>query len=167
MKKIILLALSVIVLAGCNISIIDNASVGYYTWINASSHTITLAVEGGYANFESTESDKLKIILAPNERYNDMKFGIIPPGVSWKKMTVLFDDGEYGWTFGYEQPRPENYNRQYDPTLEYNYLSEVVKNPEGCSQCAGNRWTYTFTDADYDAATQYGPRPQEPEQPAE
>lgn len=145
---------------------IDWLTYNYYVWDNESNHSITLSVDGWF-----NESSGFKnLLLQPGERHEEMVFfdGELSPGVGWT-VTVLFDDGFYGTEFYWDEtidedgyfvyrPFPEDYDVRYNPVAEENYLSEEVKNPEGCRQCAGVRWTYTFTDDDYNAAVAYAER---------
>jgi hypothetical protein len=163
MKKILytsLLALTLaIALIGCQKSDVTDTyppSFCYYTWINESNHEITLSTNGlsedDVRHFEN-------IILPSGEQHEIMlKYPVMllsRPGPP-HKMTVLFDDRtEIVYDLSGSMLPPELYNPDYNPTLTQNYTEEEVKKPEAYLQPTGTRWTYTFTDADYEAAVKY------------
>lgn len=161
MKKILLFAatalLSIYMLSGCRLAITDWNTHNYYVWVNNSDHKISLSFEEYYGTSYRYMFEN--VILEPGEKHEEIVSieGTYPPGWNWR-VTVLFDDGTYVAKYGYGVEKPTNYDWHYDPTLESNYAFEEVKNPEGCRQCPGKRWTYTFTDEDYEAAVAYGPR---------
>ncbi len=159
--------------------IIDAVVVSQYVWINNSSHRIILT---GVVPEHNGISHERTLTLAPNEHAEREYAGfgfIYPPQVySIDRMsagitTVFFDDGTYSATYnhnyslyGYTGAIPEHYNFDYDLTREENYDFERVETHNDCRECPSGRFTYTFTDADYEAAKLYGPRAAEPETPA-
>lgn len=147
------------VLNSCDPYVEDGASYSFYVWRNESVHTITLSLVVDDP-FQSPSGKELNFTLVPGGEYDAMRGGNTPPGdyrYNWR-MTVLFDDGTYGAEFDYGVEKPLNYNADFDPTLKENYEYEEVENPYDCRLCSGHRWTYTFTDADYEAAVAYGER---------
>lgn len=166
MKKRLFIALFAVILgvvtAGCEKkpkTIVDWLTYNYYVWVNESNHSITLSVDGWF----NTARDGFKdLLLKPGEKHEEMIGSDLYVWYDWT-VAVLFDDGLYGTEFSWHydvygngRPLPEDYDVRYNPVVEENYDSEEVKNPNGCRQCAGVRWTYTFTDDDYEAAVAYG-----------
>jgi hypothetical protein len=91
-------------------------------------------------------------------------------GMAWSgpilvdTITVLFD-GTYSVEFGWQRietergsyslnPTPTDYERRYNVVDIFGYESKFVT-PEACPMCPGEEWTYTFTNADYEAAVAY------------
>lgn len=183
MKKrsfIVLFALVLgVILAGCEKKKergpIDPVGYSYYTWVNQSSHPITFSLEGNFEDPEQPGYSKngFEVVLGVGEKHEEMRTGfaeVYPPYPGWcDSATVLFHDGvsvEFGWQeyhneetgYLYFRSLPENYTTRYNPIVEENYDMEEVEKPNGCSLCPGARWTYTFTDDDYEAAVAYGQR---------
>lgn len=177
MKKIIIPVLCVFVFGESLISCQDNdnnlrhtggepSSYSYYAWINESGHEITLSLSG--ARFDDSDRPGYKKegfenkVLAPGARFEEKLKEMrapMPPTPSWT-MTVRFDgqpeiifrseyDGEKYIDF------PEGYDHDFNPVIEWNYTREHVENPEGNANWEATRWTYTFTDEDYNAAVEY------------
>ena len=61
-------------------------------------------------------------------------------------MKISFDDGPYGGVFSIPTEYP---TAPYNPCDDYNYFWE--------DEVEYRVWTYTFTNADYDAAVARGP----------
>ncbi len=167
MKKKMFLALCALIagiFTSCKdkeIVIVDHNGYGYYHWVNESEHSITLSLEATHVpDFEET--------LAPGDSYSITHLGMgdaIPPGSGddWR-MTVFFDDETHNVIFERDDDvlLPVGYDQKFNPILVQNYRKEIVESPEGCEECLGARWTYTFTDADYDAAIAFAQREQAP-----
>ena len=66
-------------------------------------------------------------------------------------MKISFDDGSYGGVFSIPTEYP---TAPYNPCDEYNYEMGEEYKESGMLQ---RQWTYTFTNADYDAAVARGP----------
>ncbi len=120
----------------------DPGGISYFVWVNNSNHKITL--EGQYPH--------IRFEIQPDEYYERKDGGIsnVPsPADIWNKLTVVFDD-EIEVIYSYPMVSLEgrksnvNYDIPFNPVWDGNYLQENVKN--------GTRWTYTFTNADYEAA---------------
>lgn len=159
MGRLIVYLLLIVFCVGCKndeCTIVDYNSYNYGVWLNDSDHTIRMLDTSVYPD------ERLNVEIAPGEEHIVMDIGMastIFPGSS--KMTVLFD-GEYEVTFysvyaedETTQNLPVEYEEGFRLNLPDSYSKEVVKNPEGCSQCAGRRWTYVFTNADYDEAVEF------------
>ncbi len=159
--------------AGCPSSvIIDYSGYSYYVWVNDSDYTITISSsDARLYDPENPSQGKtwFEAELAPGEKCTeiyDMMAGTMPPMVI-PKISVEFDDGTntYSVEFSVEYGRegdvytstylPLDYDSDYHLYVEENYVSENVDSPQGCSECVGHRWTYTFTNADYEAAKSY------------
>lgn len=147
----------------------DYASVSYYVWVNESDHTVSLSVADYiFYNPENPPYGKSGFVatLAPGESHTEKEVAkaLIPP--VFDNMTVVFDGNgdsrrvEFGLRYeGNKVPPkvylPEGYDGKYNPLDERNYDYESVKSPDGCDECGGGRWTYVFTNADYEAAVEY------------
>ncbi len=73
------------------------------------------------------------------------------PFLLFEEVSVSFDDGVCQITYGnprtpieYRLPST-NYENLYNPTIDVNYVEEKLGKYE-------YQWTYTFTNADYEAA---------------
>ncbi len=140
---------------------VDYAGFSYYLWKNESDHKIVLT--GQYVVFMvggvEVIHDMFQDEIQPGKSLQKEERGFIntsPPGQYANVMTVSFDDGacEATYDFGFHgQPvPPDGYDERYDPRWTSNYVEENVDSPNGCEPCRGTRWTYTFTNADYEAA---------------
>ncbi len=158
MKKLIGLMMSLLLGCACKPNthepqppIVDYASYSYFIWINESDHLITLT--GGR---NGPIHDFTGKVIQPGESLEKESgwFGSpLLPSEYTPVMVVVFDDGAYQAIYGrYEAPFPDGYDRKYDLTWTENYVEENVDSPNGCEPCRGTRWTYTFTNADYEAA---------------
>ena len=142
MKNLIWI-LAAIMLAGCG----DNEEgqdmglhgdpPGYslFIWSNESDHRITMTV---------TDRFEKKEILPGDLIYKNFSNIACRDGVS-----IVFDDGPYGGVF-FRTDKVTAFN----PCLECNYTVERSNIDGYIGFC---RWTYTFTNADYDAAVARGP----------
>ena len=149
MKRLFFLITIAFLIAGCSDKDdenVDMASVGYYVWQNESDHRITLTVIGRFENE----------VLLPKERISKTMIGFIalPPSPDLYVMhgiEIVFDDGPYGGVF----TRPKEYPAApYNPCNEKEYVWEDMPVENDLSHWV---WTYTFTNADYDAAVARGP----------
>ena len=71
-----------------------------------------------------------------------------PPSSYIRYVEVVFEDGTKAiYIKGYQPPRDSDYYSRQDSTIDWNYEEEVT-----ASHAVRTRWTYTFTNADYDAA---------------
>ncbi|WP_416998322.1 hypothetical protein [Alistipes putredinis] len=143
-KRLLLFAILFFGLCGCdkdNGEDVDPPGISHFVWVNASDHRITMTVNG---QFEDE-------IMLPGERISKTMIGFIalPPSPDLYVMhgiEIVFDDGPYGGVF----TRPKEYPAApYNPCDEYNYFWE--------DEVGFRVWTYTFTNADYDAAVARGP----------
>ena len=148
-KRLLLFAILFFGLCGCdkdNGEDVDPPGIGHFVWVNASDHRITMTVNG---QFEDE-------IMLPGERISKTMIGFIalPPSPDLYVMhgiEIVFDDGPYGGVF----TRPMEYPAApYNPCDEYNYEMGEEYKESGMLQ---RQWTYTFTNADYDAAVARGP----------
>lgn len=168
-RKIILLYLFVgSCLAGCNntddIVLIDYRAYSYVTWVNDSEHTIKLLIDSGWPVWfygdDRQRERELEIELTPGENHTAIIDGDGgAPAPRFNKVSVLFDEG-YDVEFKLHHENsivllPENYEKRYNVAFDYNYEYGNVDSPQGCSECNGARWTYTFTNADYEVAVEY------------
>ena len=120
--------------------------------VNDSDHKITLFVESDLGCEFKNE------VILPGESFTAMDNGMgvcpVPSSYIWK-MTIIFDDGRLGFTYGVRyyqddgRSYPPNYDAHYDPSIDDNYVFEDLR---GYGRQPKERWTYVFTNADYDAA---------------
>jgi len=148
MKRLFFLIAIAFLMAGCSDKDdenVDMASVGHYVWQNESDHRITLTVIGRFENE----------VLLPKERISKTMIGFIfppsPRSYTIEGMKISFDDGSYGGVFSIPTEYP---TAPYNPCDEYNYEMGEEYKESGMLQ---RQWTYTFTNADYDAAVARGP----------
>ena len=143
-KRLLLFAILFFGLCGCdkdNGEDVDPPGIGHFVWVNASDHRITMTVNG---QFEDE-------IMLPGERISKTMIGFIalPPSPDLYVMhgiEIVFDDGPYGGVF----TRPKEYPAApYNPCNEKEYVWEDMPVENDLSHWV---WTYTFTNADYDAA---------------
>ncbi len=131
--------------------IVEYIGYSYFVWINESDHVIFLSGARNGPTHDFTDK-----VIQPGESLEKTGIGFVSPPIPVQYspvMTVVFDDGAYQATYDYhDQPIPEGYNIKYDLTWTENYVREEVDSPNGCEPCLGARWTYTFTNADYEAA---------------
>ena len=148
-KRLLLFAILFFGLCGCdkdNGEDVDPPGIGHFVWVNASDHRITMTVNG---QFEDE-------IMLPGERISKTMIGFIalPPSpdlYTIEGMKISFDDGSYGGVFSIPTEYP---TAPYNPCDEYNYEMGEEYKESGMLQ---RQWTYTFTNADYDAAVARGP----------
>ena len=130
MRKFLFFALSAIFTAGtpagCNT---DYNAISYFVWVNDSDHKITLFVESDLGCEFKNE------VILPGESFTAMDNG----------MGVCPVPSSYIWKMSY----PPNYDAHYDPSIDDNYVFEDLR---GNGRQPKERWTYVFTNADYDAA---------------
>ena len=146
MKNLIWI-LAAIMLAGCgdNEEGQDGDPPGYslFIWSNESDHRITMTVTD---RFEKKE-------ILPGESLLQEEVGFVTPpsleGYMIDGVSIVFDDGPYGGVF-FRTDKVTAFN----PCLECNYTVERSNIDGYIGFC---RWTYTFTNADYDAAVARGP----------
>lgn len=123
---------------------VDRPGFSHYTWQNDSDHTITMTVKG--------EFDNEKILSG--ECITKTLIGFIEPPSLWDYlrhgMKITFDDGTYGGVF----PLSDNRTAPYDVSWEGNYKQGELYE---IKECLHRDWTYTFTNADYEAAVARGP----------
>ena len=151
MKKILYGILIAIIFASCNNEQVQDDippigdPLGYslFIWSNESDHRITMTVTD---RFEKKE-------IFPGESLLQEEVGFIIPlsleEYTGNGVTVVFDDGSFGGVF-FRTDKVTAFN----PCLECNYTVER-SNIDGYIPYV--RWTYTFTNADYDAAVARGP----------
>lgn len=132
-------------LAGCDKKeeyvdpLIERVDIGYVQWINGSDHTVSMALDGW-----------IEKVLAPGDSH--VKKGTCDFGTLFsindvfaRRLMIVFDDGPYGGDFFFEQYGAEALN----PGMPCNYVeSRYDEKP---------LLTYTFTNADYEAAVARGP----------
>ncbi len=151
----------------------------YYSWVNDSDHTITFSAPGN----ERYEYEALDFSLAPGERfdipyYENFWLGSdTPASWEWEKredVTLSFNDGEYSVVFGYRLETiefededgtltlidrvyriPVRNDFEYDPGKTSNYVDKITES-SGYPEYRKVYMTYTFTNADYEAAKVYG-----------
>ena len=121
----------------------DPPGYSLFIWSNESDHRITMTVTD---RFEKKE-------ILPGESLLQEEVGFIIPlsleEYTGNGVTVVFDDGSYGGVF-FRTDKVEAFN----PCFECNYTVERSNIDGYIGFC---RWTYTFTNADYDAAVARGP----------
>ena len=147
-KRLLLFAILIFGLCGCdkdNGEDVDPPGIGHFVWVNASDHRITMTVNG---QFEDE-------IMLPGERISKTMIGFIfptsPRSYTIEGMKISFDDGSYGGVFSIPTEYP---TAPYNPCDEYTYEMGEEYKESGMLQ---RQWTYTFTNADYDAAVARGP----------
>lgn len=168
MKKIILLTIlsCCTILSSCRMEKADTQwfGISYYVWVNNSSDPITVT---GYAH-SKVDPEMVNVsfsrTLESGERFEfdnpDRSIGAPAPPF-FEKIVARFHDGteiDFGMRNDPDPSLynpillPEGYDLRYNIAREDNYTWEDVDSPNGCRQCEGRRWTYTFTDADYTCA---------------
>ena len=149
MKKLFCFSMLLALFAtGCDNddTIVDPAEVGYVQWVNASDHRITITLDGSWTEIP---------VLAPGESHMQIGVGVmcsfsIQAVIYWG-CKIVFDDGPYGGYF----PCNESGIKPLDPGVQRNYVKSRYDNKP--------LFTYTFTNADYDAAVARGPMEEGPE----
>lgn len=151
MKKFLLIAIIICGLYGCekeDRTDYDGVGIGHYTWINNSTHQITITVIREFEN---------EIIL-PGESIEKTAKGFIHPyplgSYIVRGIRIYFDEGTYGGAFTVPVEYP---TEPYNPCNPESYVKNEF-DQDGLPHC---RWTYTFTNADYEAAVARGPMTQE------
>lgn len=141
-------------------TITDWVGYGYYIWQNDSDHLIRAQIASPGIPDPSRMID---FALSPKQTYElTAKGGRLGDsfGFSWTESFLVSFDGDrfkadYRGAF-YPDAGPFfqqiGYNIRRDPTRQDNYAAEKVDAPEGCKECPGMRYTYRFTEADYEAA---------------
>ncbi len=151
MKKILFCILSTLPLAYCMTGCSNDTDYGgfsYFIWANDSDHRITLSVAREYGELVIENE-----IIEPGESFEservDGAIAYCPPPSSYiRYVEVVFEDGTKAiYIKGYQPPRDSDYYSRQDSTIDWNYEEEVT-----ASHAVRTRWTYTFTNADYDAA---------------
>ena len=116
----------------------DPPGYSLFIWSNESDHRITMTVTD---RFEKKE-------ILPGESLLQEEVGFVTPpsleGYMIDGVSIVFDDGPYGGVF-FRTDKVTAFN----PCLECNYTVERSNIDGYIGFC---RWTYTFTNADYDAA---------------
>lgn len=126
----------------------DYGGFSYFIWANDSDHRITLSVAREYGELVIENE-----IIEPGESFEservDGAIAYCPPPLSYiRYVEVVFEDGTKAiYIKGYQPPRDSDYYSRQDPTIDWNYEEEVT-----ASHAVRTRWTYTFTNADYEAA---------------
>ena len=130
----------------------DPPGYSLFIWSNESDHRITMTVTD---RFEKKE-------ILPGESLLQEEVGFVTPpsleGYMIDGVSIVFDDGPYGGVF-FRTDKVTAFN----PCLECNYTVERSNIDGYIGFC---RWTYTFTNADYDAAVARGPMKEQSRNPA-
>lgn len=151
MKRLLFGILATLPLAYCMTGCSNDTDYGgfsYFIWANDSDHRITLSVAREYGELVIENE-----IIEPGESFEservDGAIAYCPPPSSYiRYVEVVFEDGTKAiYIKGYQPPRDSDYYSRQDPTIDWNYEKEVT-----VSHAVRTRWTYTFTNADYDAA---------------
>ena len=126
--------------------IIDYIGVSYFIWGNNSDYQIKFSGRGYELNLEN------EIIQPGNSLEKEARNMGIPlsPMGQFSEITLVFDENIkaiYGHptTPSEYQNSDVNYNQPYNPVWDGNYALEKL-------DAYAHRWTYTFTNADYEAA---------------
>ncbi len=143
MKKLFVIFLAG-VFASCTNT--DPISENHYVWTNNSEYEITFSSIGYGVSFEDeviSSKESFAIVFS-----NFGETGKAPETI--ETMTVGFDDGVrvvYGGTLVPVESHIPNvfYDQPFNPTWEENYEYKKLGRYE-------YQWTYTFTNADYEAA---------------
>jgi hypothetical protein len=138
--------------------LVDFVGYGDYVWANGSDHKVAISMgryrgnDIAYAEYDGEFKDEE---IQPGESFEWEDTGFISshPEYAFDAIKVLFDDTyemEYilrnQWDMNHIPY--EIYDRNCDPTLSANYKQEELHRFPPARTC----WTYTFTEADYDAA---------------
>ena len=151
MKRLLFGILATLPLAYCMTGCSNDTDYGgfsYFIWANDSDHRITLSVAREYGELVIENE-----IIEPGESFESERVdGAIaycqPPSSYIRYVEVVFEDGTKAiYIKGYQPPRDSDYYSRQDSTIDWNYEEEVT-----ASHAVRTRWTYTFTNADYDAA---------------
>ena len=121
-----------------------------FVWVNDSDHKITLFVESDLGCEFKNE------VILPGESFTAMDNGMgvcpVPSSYIWK-MTIIFDDGRLGFTYGVRyyqddgRSYPPNYDAHYDPSIDDNYVFEDLRVTVVNLKSVG---LMSFTNADYE-----------------
>jgi hypothetical protein len=157
-------------LAGCKDDkdevevIVDPPAFCYVTWKNNSEHEVLVSVVlDGDNHFHNPDTNRgFKIGLMPGGNFTAMTAGMGLPYTPFLfDVSVLFDE-TYGVKFWIQSEgnkvtfQPSDYEKRYHLTSYDNYTYETGVSPHGIpAYAAGTQWTYTFTNADYEAAVAY------------
>lgn len=151
MKRLLFGILATLPLAYCMTGCSNDTDYGgfsYFIWANDSDHRITLSVAREYGELVIENE-----IIEPGESFEservDGAIAYCPPPSSYiRYVEVVFEDGTKAiYIKGYQPPRDSDYYSRQDSTIDWNYEEGVT-----ASHAVRTRWTYTFTNADYDAA---------------
>ena len=151
MKRLLFGILATLPLAYCMTGCSNDTDYGgfsYFIWANDSDHRITLSVAREYGELVIENE-----IIEPGESFEservDGAIAYCPPPSSYiRYVEVVFEDATKAiYIKGYQPPRDSDYYSRQDSTIDWNYEEEVT-----ASHAVRTRWTYTFTNADYDAA---------------
>ncbi len=135
-------------LVGCSIA--DYVGTNYYVWVNNSDRSIMISNIGRFPenlNFKNQ-------IIQPSESfsgiYGERGGGASSPHSHFSVMTIIFDDQievVYGTPYTMDEYRDPNvfYDQPFNPMWDENYEYKKLGRYE-------YQWTYTFTNADYEAA---------------
>lgn len=119
-------------------TIVDSGATGYFQWINGSDHTISMTLDG-WREMPALSPGADCSVIVPI--LGSTSFSIVE--VMRDGCRIVFDDGPYGGEFVYDPLCREALN----PCVQDNYTF----------QRKSNTYTYTFTNADYEAAVARGP----------
>ncbi len=132
------------------------AGITCYRWINESDHQIKLSCQSVFDGDLSFENETIQLGTFFEVKIED-EYSSVIPRVALYKITVVFDDDlsvVYGSTGSYTSVREPDviYDNPFNPTWDENYVWKVLKKGEEPAYSWAVRWTYTFTNADYEAA---------------
>lgn len=141
----------------CSLTACDDKKVGpweaytitQFIWVNKSDHQITINL-ASYWNESAVKTD----ILEPGDSFCDWADDFTPFhfGTFLRNgITIVFDEGPYGGAYNAYWERDDPQPSLRDETL---YEHEEYEGEYGIFYSI---WTYTFTNADYDAAVARGP----------
>ena len=153
MKKYLFLLIVALIAAGCHEeekkseTIVDPMSISLYIWQNDSDHRIRMTIYDKLRDETGEWVSGVEEEMLPGESIIRENGGTgWPPSPNFRQgIKMVFDDGPYGGNF----PLPDSFLSQYDISHENNFKRQ---RDDGIT-----KWTYTFTNADYDAAVARGP----------
>lgn len=167
MKRIILYLAGSLFLLGCKRGTIDEVvGESRFIWRNRSDHVIRF-IAREYTNYNPREEALLfEQYLRPDRSFEYFQFGGFgdapwPEDVEFSSVTVRFDDQEEvtyvrkieNFPYGILSP-PEGYPEEHELFLADSYKKETTKT----NGLISTTWTYTFTNADYEAAREWAER---------
>lgn len=125
---------------------VDLECVSHYIWQNDSDHRIRMTIYDRLWNEAGEWISGIEEEMLPGEYIfrKDSDMGEHPSPKFRKGIKMVFDDGPYGGSFSFYDSFYSPYNIALERNFKQQREGDIMK------------WTYTFTNADYDAAVARG-----------